>query len=381
MKKIAILFFVLLLTGQMYAQETSSYYVVIGAFRNIDYAIAYTNKANKAGFSAEYAFNKDRQLNYVFVLSTNEKRKAFSFMMKIRLETEYTQAWVFTGKLGADQPQESLPIEESPIEEKPEPVLIEEKPKVDSTALKPEPLPVVEEPQKPQYRPFVFRLTDSETKKEIKGDIFLQENISDNNFSTYVTSENVMVDPPKNVAGSYVLFTQAAGYQNVTQNINFKTLQGTSKNLNEPVVISISLKQVKKGDYIEFTHVRFFKDASILQPGSEDELRGLADLMKENARYKIKIHAHCNGKADREATLMGTSTQYFATASGNEKKTVSAKQLTAARAEAVKNYLISQGVEGSRIGTMAEGGRIPLYPETGNTSQFNDRVEIEVVRR
>jgi outer membrane protein OmpA-like peptidoglycan-associated protein len=183
------------------------------------------------------------------------------------------------------------------------------------------------------------------------------------------------------VAGSYVLFTQAAGYQNVTQNINFKTLQGTSKNLNEPVVISISFKQLKKGDYIEFTHVRFFKDASILQPGSEDELRGLADLMKENARYKIKIHAHCNGKADREATLMGTSTQYFATDSGNEKKTISAKQLTAARAEAVKNYLISQGVEGSRIGTMAEGGRIPLYPETGNTSQFNDRAEIEVVRR
>lgn len=385
-KKILTIVFVIAASWAAHAQDEINYYVVVGAFRNLNYAIAYTDKANQAGFNAEYAMHPTRQLNYVFLLATPDKRKAYQFMMKMRLETAYKEAWVHAGSLGAGTtaalPQE--PEIEKPSEQIPADGVVVEPVKIDSAAVV-EPVtvekpPVVEE-KKPFYRTFVFQLVDADDNSPVKGDVFLQEDPRAEEFVAYAANENIQVVPPRNTAGTYSLITQAAGYRVVAQNLNYKPLMTDGGDADKPVVVPIRLVKVKKGDYVEFSHVRFFKDAAILQPGSRDELMGLADLMKENTRYKIKVHAHCNGKADREATLLGTSTEYFALTDQNTKKKVSAKELTAARAQLIKDFFVSQGIDGSRVGTVAEGGRVPLYPETGRTAQFNDRIEIEVVRR
>ncbi len=384
-KKILTVILVIIAALTARAQDEASYYVVIGAFRNLNYAIAYTDNANRAGFNAEYAMNPDRQLYYVFLLATPDKRKAYTFMMKMRLETGYKESWVFTGSLGAGTmpPQEAR--QETPTEKIPSDEMVKPPVKKDSVAAVVEPVvvekPPVAEEKKPFYRTFVFQLVDADNNNPVKGEVFLQEDPRAEEFVTYTANENIQVGPPRNTAGTYSLITQAAGYRMVTQNLNYKPLMSDGSDADKPVVVPIRLVKVKKGDYVEFSHVRFFKDAAILQPGSRDELLGLADLMKENSRYKIKVHAHCNGKAAREATLLGTSTEYFALSEQNVKKKVSAKELTAARAQVIKDFFVSLGIDGSRIGTVAEGGRVPLYPETGKTAQFNDRIEIEVVRR
>ncbi|MCU0419510.1 MAG: OmpA family protein [Cyclobacteriaceae bacterium] len=374
-------------SAAVWAQEETNYYVVVGAFRNLNYAIRYTDEANKAGFNAEYALHPARQLYYVFLLATPEKRRAYAFMMKMRVETKYKEAWVYAGSLGAgvvaESPQE--PVVDDQPEKMPSDGVVVEPVKKDSIVAAVEPLivekpPVVEE-KKPFYRTFVFQLIDADDNSPVKGEVFLQEDPRAEEFVAYVANEGTQVTPPRNTAGTYSLVTQAAGYRMVMQNLNYKPLMSDGGDADKPIVVPIRLVKVKKGDYVEFSHVRFFKDAAILQPGSRDELLGLADLMKENTRYKIKVHAHCNGKADREATLLGASTEYFALTDQNVKKKVSAKELTAARAQLIKDFFVSQGIDGSRVGTVAEGGRVPLYPETGKTAPFNDRIEIEVVRK
>jgi outer membrane protein OmpA-like peptidoglycan-associated protein len=59
----------------------------------------------------------------------------------------------------------------------------------------------------------------------------------------------------------------------------------------------------------------------------------------------------------------------------------SAKELTTERAATVKAYLVSQGIDASRIDTKGEGGKIPLYPGGGTLAQYNDRIEIEITKR
>ena len=59
---------------------------------------------------------------------------------------------------------------------------------------------------------------------------------------------------------------------------------------------------------------------------------------------------------------------------------ITEKELSIARAENVKAYLVKQGVDASRITTKGEGGKVPLYPESGAMGQYNDRIEIEFVK-
>ena len=104
-----LVFTVLLIPSFAWAQD--EYYVTIGVFAVQDNAVRYTAKANKAGFSAQYAINTERNYYYVYLLQTPEKRKAVSFMVKVRAESDYKDAWVFIGHLGVDRPVEEKPAE------------------------------------------------------------------------------------------------------------------------------------------------------------------------------------------------------------------------------------------------------------------------------
>lgn len=65
---------------------------------------------------------------------------------------------------------------------------------------------------------------------------------------------------------------------------------------------------------------------------------------------------------------------------GNQKKRASDKELTTLRAEAVKQYLVSQGVEADRIKTKGEGGKLMIYPQNSVYANYNDRVEVEITK-
>jgi outer membrane protein OmpA-like peptidoglycan-associated protein len=391
MKRVFLPFVFLLglLSYSSIAQDTPNYYVTIGVFANVDNAIRLTEKATKQGLDAHYSLNTARNLNYVYVLSTAEKRKAFALSIKMRAETEYKDAWVFIGQLG-DAPAIKTVEPEPVIEKKEEPVVEikpiepEVKPAIDSSTLtKPieKPVePVVE--KKPAGKPFYFKLINSADNSEVKsGEVHVQEAIKATQYQAFKVGEVIYLEAPKNKRGSYTIITQVPGYSPFSTVFNYQNPAG-EKGGGDETIIDLPVTKAKKGDYIDFNNVRFFKNAALLQPASQNELDGLVDLMKENLKYKIKVHGHVNGTQAREGFSRGTNSSFFATNPAEDKATkgMSAKDLSTLRAETVRDYLISQGIDASRVSTKGEGGKIPLYPEGGTLGQYNDRVEIEFVK-
>lgn len=385
------LLFLLICAALKVSAQTAgpNHYVVIGVFSKLDNAVRLTDKANQAGFNAQYAINTRQKWNYVYLLQTTDKRKAYAFAIRMRAETQYKDAWVFTGKLGEPQGaiEEVKPvIEEKPVEkpeEKP-PVLIEPVEK-DSVVEKPiieEKPVVVEKPVvKPAGKPFMFKLETKDTDSPVVGEIHVQESNNATRYQSFNANEVVYIEAPKNSRGNYVITTQAAGFQPANIILSYEN-DSPEIGPNGETVIPIELGRVKRGDYIDFTNVRFFRNSAILDPAAQNELDGLVDLMKESPGYKIRVHGHCNGTNEKEGSVLGSSTNFFGLDPGKNKiGKFSAKELTSERAATVKAYLVSQGIAASRIDTKGEGGKIPLYPSSGTLGQYNDRVEIEIVKR
>lgn len=373
-------------------------YVIIGVFRVLDNAIRYTDKANKMSFSARYIQNPRNKLYYVSIFESLESKKAFAFMMTVRLETEYKEAWVYKGSLGA--PIQETPVTQTPVtepkEEPKEPVVTEqpkEEPKDTVSTTPPVETPVVETPKvdsvaamepKPVGKPFFFKLVSAETNEPVIGEIHVFEpNSTAQTYQAFPANQVVYLAAPRDPSQVYAISTLSAGFQEMRRSINYADPAASSAEVgsSSEFIIALPLVHVKMGDYIEFKDVRFFQNSVMLHPESQEELDGLAELMKQNPRYKINIHAHCNGTQDRNIIVRGkNSNEYFGASSGTQRKTVSDKELTELRADLVKDYLISQGVDGKRIATKGEGGTTLIYPVNSTLANRNDRVEIEVKR-
>jgi outer membrane protein OmpA-like peptidoglycan-associated protein len=395
--KIAVVFSIVAFNfNQAYSQE--KYYVTIGVFKYPSNADRLEKKALQQGYAASQALNAERKLHYVFVAVTSQKRAAYAQAIKLRVETEYKDAWVFEGDLGdkttATPEQTVAPaVEEKqpePIVEKPaavvEPPITNPEPQVDSSKLiKQEvekPAATVETPPKPKGKPFYFKLKSSADNKEVKwGEVHLQEGIHATEYVAFKPNELVYVDAPANKRGTYNLITQVAGFKSATLTFNYQRPIG-KKGAEGEFIIEIPIEKAKKGDYVDFNSVRFYKDASIMYAQSQNELDGLVDLMKENKKYVIKIHGHVNGNQSRDAFTRGPNSSFFALNATEDVTTkgMSARTLSLKMAETVRDYLISQGIESKRISVKGEGGKLTLYPEGGNLAQYNDRVEIEFLK-
>jgi outer membrane protein OmpA-like peptidoglycan-associated protein len=393
-----------------YGQDSTRYYVTVGAFSRIENATRFVETVSKQGLDAKYAFHPKNKLYYVYVLNTTNKRQAFALAIKLRVETEHKEAWVYIGSF----PDENIV--------RIEPIVVEEKPlepdtkQADSTQLvkQPETNPVIDSTQmvKPEEgkvpaidstqmikpvvdsvaseshlkkhvgRPFYFKLIKSTDGSEIKtGQVHVQEALNATQYQSFNVGEVIYLEAPKNTRRSYTVITQVPGYSPITTVFDYQSIS-QEKTPEQEIIVELPVTKAKRGDYIDFNQVKFYKNAAILYPSSQNELDGVVDLMKENAKYKIKIHGHVNGAQARESFLRGPNSSFFAPNPSADQtiKGMSDKALSLARAETVRDYLISQGIDVSRISVKGEGGRIPLYPEGGTYGQLNDRVEIEFIR-
>jgi outer membrane protein OmpA-like peptidoglycan-associated protein len=339
-------------------------------------------------------FNPKRKLYYIYVANEDNLKAAWNQVMKVRTESEHKEAWIFmgnletTGTVAKTEPKVEPPPVETKTEPKIEPAKEEEKPPVvaetppskdpaqviDSSAIKKEP----KEPRK--GKPFYFKMVSRADGKELKGSIQLQEAIGASQYRLIKSGEIVYIEAPVNKKGAYGIITQMPGFKESLLTFDYANPGGEKGPGNEEVIV-LELDKAKKGDYIDFNNVHFFKNTAIMQPPSKDELDALVTILRENPKYKIKIFGYVNKKHSRETLTMGTSTNFFALDSkANKRATISAKELSTARAEVVKAYLVQQGIDVKRIGTKGEGGAVPLYAEDGTLGERNDRVEVEFVK-
>jgi len=410
--KIVLAFLLSVLWFNLSAQENPpKNYLVIGVFKVHENAIRRTEMANKLNFSAQYAINPLRKLYYVYLLETDDRKHAFAQVLKIRMDTDSKDPWVFTGTLGEKQQvtAQVKPSSETKTEpvvvSKPEPVVAETKPEPVVTPPPPvvvTPPPVVETPKpesgveklqvaekpatvataKPSGKPFYFKLVDSDKGTEVMGEVHIMESAKAAQYQAYNGNDIVYLNAPRNAASTYIVTVSAPGFKPVSHELNYKQPTGDDVTIGpqQEAILTLPLIPSRKGDYIEFNKVFFLRNTSIFQPQSKDELDGLAQLMKEEPNYKIRIHGHTNGKEDRDVVSMGTSTNYFATEAGNKKEKATAKLLSEFRAETLRNYLVSQGISADRITTKGEGGNMMIYGQNSTLSTYNDRVEIEVLK-
>ena len=124
--------------------------------------------------------------------------------------------------------------------------------------------------------------------------------------------------------------------------------------------------------------VYFFKDAAIMRPESRYEVTSLKEMMKENPNLKIRLHGHTNGNGSGKIIRMGEQNNFF---SLNESKDAfgSAKELSESRAEVIRDFLISEGIEQNRLLIKAWGGKQAIHDKKSNKAHENVRVEVEIL--
>jgi outer membrane protein OmpA-like peptidoglycan-associated protein len=196
-------------------------------------------------------------------------------------------------------------------------------------------------------------------------------------------NEYLTLPDPKSKSGRLTLLCEAFGYRKVQWEINYPfPLADTVKpyvNLwGTTIVVNFDLIRYQLGDVVILYNVYFYNDAAVMMPESKYELNNLLQMMKENLKYRIALHGHTNGNYHGKIISMGPSKDFFSLA-GSVESVGSAKELSEKRADIIKQYLVANGVEESRIEIKAWGGKRPLYDKQSVNAGKNMRVEVEIL--
>ncbi len=405
MKKVLALFsiFCLVLAGMKVSAtnrqlaEGKLNYVVIGVFSVPKNAIEFAENAKRNKFDAQFSINPAQKLFYVYVLQTSDQKAANEEAEKIRKETPYSDTWVFTGILGEDEnksastnpitrkaiaPSQTPDTKEaeaakSTVQPVIESIITTGDTKTEQLNINPSPSTIEEVPE--GSKSFLFKIFTEE--KEIGGDVDVMDldKTKPRKSASYRGNEVVNVKAA-NKSGNISLVCEVFGYRKLQQILNFNEPQATEGISVEgnKIIVPFSLVRLKKGDIAVMYNVFFFKDAAIMRPESRYEVTSLLEMLKENPKYKIRIHGHTNGNASGKIISMGDSKNFFDLRDAKDGHG-SAKKLSAERAQVIQSYLISQGIDAARMEVKAWGGKRPVYEEDSQQAKANVRVEIEIL--
>jgi outer membrane protein OmpA-like peptidoglycan-associated protein len=146
---------------------------------------------------------------------------------------------------------------------------------------------------------------------------------------------------------------QADSFVSVNENLDLSSLETyTEKKMN------LYLVPMERGQTIRLNNIFFDYDKSELKPESIPELSRLIVLMKQNPAMKIEITGHTDN--------LGANEYNF--------------KLAGDRAAAVKNYVITNGIDKTRVTSKSYGETKPIATnETEEGRQQNRRVEFVIL--
>lgn len=135
-----------------------------------------------------------------------------------------------------------------------------------------------------------------------------------------------------------------------------------SKNKSK-INVEVLLEPIIAGSKFNLKMIQFYGDRFDLLPSAKPALETLVSFMKLNPTVKIEIEGHVNGP--------------------RQKNSKSYKELSYNRAYAVKDYLITNGINKKRIDFTGYGNAKMLFPEARNAYQqsANRRVEIKILSK
>lgn len=375
---------------QQYLLEHPNY-VVIGAFAMHRNAIRFTDHAHRdLNLNARFEINPDRNLYYVYVLSTDNREAAVSEARRLRSKSELRDTWVYNGILGRGDMREKRTVSSgtdidpdtgTTIEQ----VAPEDGIKQDNTVIKgipPQPVVQKEEPDSgvegKRFFFSIYRALDNDT---LQGDVDVIDPERSKKLGTYKGNMPVKVSPPSSSSKNISLVCEVFGYRKVQRDINYDQPvgDGIAPGENNSIVVPFELVRLQKGDIAVMYNVYFFKDAGIMRPESRYEVNSLLEMLQENKNYKIRIHGHTNGNASGKIISMGDGSDSFFSLGNTRQGFGSAKKLSEERATVIRDYLVANGVDASRMQIKSWGGKRPIYDKHSTRAQENVRVEIEIL--
>jgi outer membrane protein OmpA-like peptidoglycan-associated protein len=228
--------------------------------------------------------------------------------------------------------------------------------------------------------PFMFKIVRATDQKVLTGEIELIDAAKAKKIMTYEGNKPVEVKVPQNADAEFLVVCKAFGYRKEQRSLKISKPEGEGISIDESGVTTVPFELVRlhKGDIAVMYNVYFFNDAAVMRPESNYELNTLVEMMEENSNCKIKIHGHTNGGAHGKIIYMGDEKNFFSL-TGSTSGFGSAKKLSNARAQVIKDYLVSKGIEESRIAVKAWGGKRPLHDKHHTRASENARVEVEIM--
>lgn len=378
-------------------------YVVIGAFRVHKNAIRFTARAHRdLKMNAKFELNPYRKLYYVYVLSTDDQTLAINEAKRLRVESEFTDTWVYFGSLGEKAiamgenftgGQDINPVTVEKIDQ----VNKADAPSVEQQETTPgstdsgqttnpasssapssteEKMKSLDDTSGKSFFFKVFRASDNAA---IEGDVEAIDSEKTRKIGTY--KANVPVKISNNNLKQVSFVCEVFGYRKMQRDVDYSNPEtdGVSRDENGSIVVPFELVRLQKGDIAVMYNVYFFKDAAIMRPESRFEVTSLLDMLNENPKYKIKLHGHTNGNAAGKIISMGKDSENFFSLNSTRDGFGSAKQLSEERANIIRKYMLSKGIDPNRIEVKAWGGKRPLQDKHSARAQENVRVEVEIL--
>ncbi|MFT7591972.1 MAG: outer membrane protein OmpA-like peptidoglycan-associated protein, partial [bacterium] len=197
-------------------------------------------------------------------------------------------------------------------------------------------------------------VTDKFTGKALRADIELFSlKTGERVTSTYSDVKNgkFLLNLPAN--SEYAFKAGATGYAYHSENFSL-----TESSLYEPYTLIIKLEPIKKDVRMVMKNVLFEVDKSQLKSESHVELDQLVDYLNRNSTLRIEIGGHTDntGSEQRNNTLSGE------------------------RAESVYNYLITNGIVGTRLTYKGYGNSQPVSTnDTDEGRALNRRTEVKIL--
>lgn len=394
-----------LLATSLKAEE---YYVVIGAFSQEANARRFSGTVRQFFKEVSYSFNESKKLYYVHVMKTARKDEARNWSLYLRHEKGFRDAWVLTDTESQGAGQQEIAGQRTPTPRRfnstitasassAAPVIYED----DDSALVNassnaaaahawtvdggfafirnigEASDVKRELAGSAANLFSFIVEDHKGKV-VPAEVMLVNFEKVRKLATFEPGEHVAIKGTK--TNQMVTFVcDVLGYSQETRMFNLDHLsRGKDITRNEQGVweVRIKLRKIEMHDIAVMNKTSFYKDAAILESAARKELDELVTLMKTNAGYNIILHSHCNRGPNRTLKMPAAEDNIFDIASTVEKMG-SDKTLTKQRAEVIKRYLITNGIDKKRIKLVAWGSMEMIVKEGSQDAHINERIEVE----
>lgn len=368
----------------------NGYYVVVSTFKRHQSkeANSYSESLNKKGFHSGFGLEESKGFVYVYIESFDfsQFRSSLERMKQARSKDNFPTAWVLKIKDGREI-KEDTPIEDSKISTPVVAITNEEDrlsgPLVTEYIPNPTPKPITK-PQHLGNTPVFFSVIQKNNKKVLNGTIKIVDAETNKALGSAKANGYFTIADPKTKTGNILFVASAFGFDDVTQPLNYKETERDTTNQDVTLfgnffMVTFEMERISRGTTSTLSGVSFFNDAAIMVPASQDQLLGVLELLNDKPNMRIRIEGHTNGNARGDIIYMGPSKKYFSLSKDQKTEKGSAKELSQARADVIKSWLVDQGIASTRVEAVGMGGSKPLFDSKSHQSRRNARVELAVI--